>query len=64
MLKIPPSELKKHRRRNDAWMVINGKVYNVTAYFPFHPGGEKEMMRGAGRDGTALFSSTSVFELI
>lgn len=36
-------------------MAINGKVYNVTAYLPFHPGGEKEMMRGVGRDGTKLF---------
>ena len=44
-------------RRNDAWMAINGKVYNVTAYLPFHPGGEKEMMRGVGRDGTKLFST-------
>jgi cytochrome b involved in lipid metabolism len=37
-------------------MAVNGKVYNVTAYLPFHPGGEKEMMRGVGRDGTKLFS--------
>jgi len=33
-------------------------VYNVTAYLPFHPGGEKELMRGVGRDGTKLFSMT------
>ena len=39
-------------------MAINGKVYNVTAYLPFHPGGEKEMMRGVGRDGTKLFSNS------
>src|SRR5271170_381149 len=44
LLRIPPSELKRHRRRNDAWIAINGKVYNVTSYFPFHPGGEKELM--------------------
>jgi len=55
LLRIPPSELKRHRRRNDAWIAINGKVYNVTAYLPFHPGGEKELMRGVGRDGTNLF---------
>jgi len=45
-------------------MAINGKVYNVTSYLPFHPGGEKEMMRGVGRDGTALFSKTSTFPLV
>lgn len=37
------------------WTAIYGKVYNITAYLPFHPGGEKELMRCAGRDGTTLF---------
>lgn len=27
----------------------------MTPYLPFHPGGEKELMRVAGRDGTKLF---------
>lgn len=36
-------------------------MYNVTAYLPFHPGGEKELMRGVGRDGTALFSMTPFY---
>jgi cytochrome b involved in lipid metabolism len=31
-------------------------VYNITPYIPFHPGGEDELMRVAGRDGTKLFS--------
>lgn len=55
LMRIPPSELKKHRRRDDMWTAIYGKVYNITAYLPFHPGGEKELMRCAGRDGTKLF---------
>lgn len=36
-------------------MALNGKVYNVTPYAAFHPGGIPELMRGAGRDGTQLF---------
>jgi cytochrome b involved in lipid metabolism len=47
--------LKRHNKLDDAWSAFNGKVYNVTAYLPFHPGGEKELMRVAGRDGTQLF---------
>jgi len=47
--------LKQHNKRGDVWSAFNGKVYNVTAYLPFHPGGEKELMRVAGRDGTQLF---------
>jgi len=58
LLRIPPSELKTHSKRDDAWTAINGKVYNITHYLPFHPGGEKELMRVAGRDGTKLFMLT------
>ena len=55
MLRIPPSILKQHNKRDDAWTAIYGKVYNITAYLPFHPGGVKALMRAAGRDGTKLF---------
>lgn len=32
-----------------------GRVYNVTPYMKFHPGGICELMRGAGQDATILF---------
>ncbi|RIB08059.1 cytochrome b5-like heme/steroid binding domain-containing protein [Gigaspora rosea] len=48
-------ELKLHKTKNDAWTAINGKIYNITPYLKFHPGGEKELMRTAGKDGTKLF---------
>ncbi|EGR47162.1 Hypothetical protein TRIREDRAFT_122657 [Trichoderma reesei QM6a] len=56
-LRVTPSMLKAQtgRKGKDAWMAINGKVYNVTPYAKFHPGGVPELMRGAGRDGTKLF---------
>ncbi|CAO1621295.1 unnamed protein product [Sympodiomycopsis kandeliae] len=56
--KIPLSEVKKHKNRESAWTVLNGMVYNMTPYLEFHPGGEKELMRVAGRDGTRLFMLT------
>ncbi|KDR76136.1 hypothetical protein GALMADRAFT_139878 [Galerina marginata CBS 339.88] len=58
LMRIPPSLLKQHNKRDDAWSAFNGKVYNITSYLPFHPGGEKELMRVAGRDGTKLFATT------
>ncbi|CCC06574.1 hypothetical protein SMACR_07416 [Sordaria macrospora] len=56
-LRVTPSILKKMtgRKGKDAWMVLGGRVYNITPYIPFHPGGEPELLRGAGRDGTKLF---------
>lgn len=58
LLKVTPSMLKEHNKKDDAWSAFNGKVYNITPYLPFHPGGEKELMRVAGRDGTKLFALT------
>ncbi|GAB1317346.1 hypothetical protein MFIFM68171_07556 [Madurella fahalii] len=56
-LRVTPSMLKRQtgRKGKDAWTVLGGKVYNITPYLPFHPGGEPELLRGAGRDGTRLF---------
>ncbi|KAI9066247.1 hypothetical protein FKP32DRAFT_1589753 [Trametes sanguinea] len=31
----------------------------MTHYLPYHPGGEKELMRVAGRDGTRLFGTSA-----
>ncbi len=56
-IRVPPSLLKQYtgRKGKDAWTVLGGKVYNITPYAPYHPGGEPELMKAAGRDGTKLF---------
>ncbi|KAG2234495.1 cytochrome b5-like heme/steroid binding domain-containing protein [Thamnidium elegans] len=51
-------EIRKHKSPEDAWTAIQGKVYNITPYLKFHPGGVKDLMRIAGRDGTKLFMMT------
>ncbi|KAK8016730.1 Cytochrome b5 reductase 4 [Apiospora rasikravindrae] len=56
-LKVTPSQLKTMtgRRGKDAWTALGGRVYNMTPYVAFHPGGGPELLRAAGRDGTRLF---------
>ncbi|KAK5069988.1 hypothetical protein LTR70_010696 [Exophiala xenobiotica] len=56
--RITPSQLKYQngRKGKDAWTVYQGKVYNVSAYLDFHPGGRDELMKGAGRSSDALFA--------
>lgn len=48
-------EVALHNKPNDAWIVINGKVYDFTLYLDYHPGG-KIIMNAAGMDGTHLFN--------
>ncbi|KAM3965655.1 cytochrome b5 reductase 4 [Aphomia sociella] len=52
---VSPAELAAHNTQNDAWLAIRGRVYNITHYLPYHPGGPEELMRGAGIDATQLF---------
>ena len=49
-------EVAKHKTKSDAWIVINGKVANVTKWIPNHPGGDI-IMKGVGKDATKLFNS-------
>jgi cytochrome b involved in lipid metabolism len=60
LIKVTPSQLKiqNGRKGRDAWTSFQGKVYNITPYIPFHPGGKGEIMRGAGKDCTTLFMET------
>ncbi|RCI08065.1 hypothetical protein L249_7808 [Ophiocordyceps polyrhachis-furcata BCC 54312] len=57
LLRVTPTMLHAHTGRDgvDAWTVIDGKVYNITPYARFHPGGVPELMRGAARNATTLF---------
>ncbi len=32
ILKVGKSELSKHNTREDAWLALRGKVYNITPY--------------------------------
>lgn len=54
--KISLEEIAKHCTETDCWMAIRDCVYDVTEYIPYHPGGIPELMRGAGKDATALFN--------
>ncbi len=42
--------------RNDCWIVLNGKVYDMTDFMEDHPGGSKVVMLYAGKDATDEFT--------
>ncbi|VDK88619.1 unnamed protein product [Litomosoides sigmodontis] len=51
-------ELSKHASVGDCWILLGERVYDVTDYLAFHPGGVEELMRAAGTDGTDLFNKS------
>lgn len=46
VINVSHQELAKHSTSDDCWMAVRGKVYNVTRYLEFHPGGAEQLMRG------------------
>ncbi|GAM23221.1 hypothetical protein SAMD00019534_063960 [Acytostelium subglobosum LB1] len=52
--KFTLEEVAKHNKREDCWVIIHGKVYNVTSYIDRHPGG-LVIMANAGKDSSTLF---------
>jgi len=56
-VRITMREVAAHATAADAWTVVRGCVYDMTPYLRIHPGGEAQLLRVAGRDGTALFDA-------
>ncbi|MDD3887694.1 MAG: cytochrome b5 domain-containing protein [Patescibacteria group bacterium] len=51
-------EISKHNKATDCWMLISGKVYDVTSYFGGqHPSGDGSMLPYCGIDATEGFST-------
>lgn len=46
---IALSELRQHAAPKDAWIAIHGKVFDVTPYLGYHPGGIPMILSGAGK---------------
>lgn len=46
-----------HNSSNDCWLIVSDKVYDVTQYIPFHPGGTNSIINNCGTDSTTLFTS-------
>ena len=52
---ISLDEVSEHNSRDDAWMVIFDRVYNVTEFMIHHPGGEEVLLEYFGYDATLAF---------
>ncbi|KAJ5928823.1 hypothetical protein N7466_007779 [Penicillium verhagenii] len=48
-------DVAAHKSRNDLWVAIHGKVYDVTKYVQDHPGGADVLIDVAGQDATGAY---------
>ncbi|KAL2319239.1 hypothetical protein Fmac_028208 [Flemingia macrophylla] len=49
------AEVSQHNHAKDCWLVIHGKVYNVTKFLEDHPGGDDVLLSSTGKDATNDF---------
>ncbi|WVF66938.1 hypothetical protein IAT40_001681 [Kwoniella sp. CBS 6097] len=52
---IPYSEVNKHNTPEDCWVVIDGRIYDLTEFAQAHPGGAGPIHRAAGKDATSIY---------
>jgi hypothetical protein len=53
---IPLSQVRQHDSRQDCWVAINGKVYDLTSFLKSHPGGANPILAYAGRDASKAWN--------
>merc|ERR1712166_1355550 len=50
------AEVAKHNTKASCWVVLDGKVLDVTSFLADHPGGELAILTFAGKDATEDFN--------
>ncbi|MBS3172063.1 cytochrome b5 domain-containing protein [Candidatus Woesearchaeota archaeon] len=50
-------DISNHKSKEDCWLAIESKVYDVTDYIPDHP--NEKIIDGCGKDATQMFSKHS-----
>ncbi|WP_247821482.1 cytochrome b5 domain-containing protein [Bradyrhizobium sp. 187] len=53
--RVTREEVALHNTQNDCWIIISGKVYDITEWAPHHPGGAGIARMYAGKEATAEF---------
>ncbi|KAL1980257.1 hypothetical protein VTN96DRAFT_4432 [Rasamsonia emersonii] len=64
MALLDGKEVAQHNSPESCWIVVRGKVYDVTAFLDDHPGGARVILQCAGRDATADYDAIHPPQLI
>lgn len=56
-LVLSSTELAKHNSGQSCWLLISGKIYDVTAFINSHPGGDRTILSSCGTDATVAFGT-------
>lgn len=54
-VRISKAELARHNTPDNCWISLNGKIYNISAYLDYHPGGVDILLKFAGKECLSIF---------
>ena len=55
------AEVARHSTKDDCWVIIRGKVYDISPWLASHPGGPSILLKHAGCDATEMFTAVRGF---
>ncbi|GME23471.1 putative mitochondrial cytochrome protein [Neofusicoccum parvum] len=50
--KLTGADVAEHSSKDSCWVIVHGRAYDVTEFLPEHPGGQKIILKYAGKDAT------------
>ena len=53
-------EVRQHSTKDDAWIVIDDTIYDVSNFWKKHPGGQQVMLNFAGRDASVRLATETL----
>ncbi|UZJ51615.1 hypothetical protein CBS101457_000935 [Exobasidium rhododendri] len=53
--KVTMEQLNEHKSQGDLWLLVEGKVYDLSKFADEHPGGDEVLLSEAGKDATEAF---------
>jgi cytochrome b involved in lipid metabolism len=51
------AEIATHSTTSSCWLVVDGRVYDVTTYLRSHPGGSRTITPWCGKESTVAFAT-------
>ena len=55
MIRHTVEEVAKHNKKGDVWVVLNGRILNVSNFLSLHPGGKLAILTFGSKDAAAEF---------